>query len=111
MHLGTEVSHYSSHGIREDNPQDETRYYVSCLLSCAKALLRSIRQRWSTENSWHWEGGVPLREDAHRYRVFNGVQILVTLRSLAINAPTPMGSGRSLRASHRWLMTSRACSG
>jgi hypothetical protein len=29
---------------------------------------------------------VPLREDARRYREFNGVQILVTLRSLAINA-------------------------
>jgi len=29
---------------------------------------------------------VPLREDAHRYRVKNGVQILATLRCLAINA-------------------------
>ena len=29
---------------------------------------------------------MPLREDSHRYREFNGVQILATLRSLAINA-------------------------
>ena len=29
---------------------------------------------------------MPLREDAHRYREDNGVQILATLRSLAINA-------------------------
>ena len=29
---------------------------------------------------------VPLREDAHRYREDNGVQILATLRSMAINA-------------------------
>ena len=29
---------------------------------------------------------VPLRKDAHRYREDNGVQILATLRSLAINA-------------------------
>jgi hypothetical protein len=29
---------------------------------------------------------VPLREDAHRYREDNDVQILATLRSLAINA-------------------------
>jgi hypothetical protein len=28
---------------------------------------------------------VPLREDAHHYREFNGIQILATLRSLAIN--------------------------
>jgi hypothetical protein len=52
----------------------------------AKALLRAIRQRWSIENSWHWVRDVPLREDAHRYRENNGVQILATLRSLAINA-------------------------
>ncbi len=29
---------------------------------------------------------MPLREDAHRFRENNGVQILATLRSLAINA-------------------------
>jgi hypothetical protein len=52
----------------------------------AKALLRTIRQRWSIENSWHSVRDVPLREDAHRYREFDGVQILATLRSLAINA-------------------------
>ncbi|MFM7312840.1 MAG: ISAs1 family transposase [Cyanobium sp.] len=75
-----------SHGIREGKPQDETRYYVSSLRTGAKALLRAIRQRWSIENSWHWVRDVPLREDAHRYREFNGVQILATLRSLAINA-------------------------
>lgn len=75
-----------SHGIREGKPQDETRYYVSSLRTGSNALLRTIRQRWSIENSWHWVRDVPLREDAHRYREFNGVQILATLRSLAINA-------------------------
>jgi len=38
------------------------------------------------QNSWHWVRDVPLREDAHRYREFNGVQIWATLRNLAINA-------------------------
>ena len=75
-----------SHGIREGKPQDETRYYVSSLRTGAKALLRAIRQRWSIDSSWHWVRDVPLREDAHRYREFNGVLILATLRSLAINA-------------------------
>ena len=75
-----------SHGIRDGKPQDETRYYVSSLRSGAMALLKAIRQRWSIENSWHWVRDVPLREDAHRYRENNGVQILATLRSLAINA-------------------------
>jgi len=49
-------------------------------------MLKTIRQRWSIGNSWHWVRDVPLREDAHRYREDNGVQILAMLRSLAINA-------------------------
>jgi hypothetical protein len=52
----------------------------------AEALLRAIRQRWSIENSWHWVRDVPLKEDAHRYREFNGAQILATLAILPINA-------------------------
>ena len=75
-----------THGTREGKPQDETRYYVSSLRIGAKAMLKAIRQRWSIENSWHWVRDVPLREDAHRYRENNGVQILATLRSMAINA-------------------------
>jgi predicted transposase YbfD/YdcC len=75
-----------SHGIRDGKPTDETRYYVTSLRTGAKALLRHVRDRWSIENSWHWVRDVPLREDAHRYRENNGVQILATLRSLAINA-------------------------
>jgi predicted transposase YbfD/YdcC len=83
-----------SHGTREGKPQDETRYYVvaehtyrcdSSLRTGAKAMLKAIRQRWSIENSWHWVRDVPLREDAHRYPEDNGVQILATLRSMAIN--------------------------
>jgi hypothetical protein len=45
-----------------------------------------VRDRWSIENSWHWPRDTQLREDAHRYRELNGVQILATLRSLAMNA-------------------------
>jgi predicted transposase YbfD/YdcC len=75
-----------SHGVREGKPQDEIRYYVTSLLTGAETLLKAIRQRWSIENSWHWVRDLPLREDAHRYREVNSVQILATLRSLAINA-------------------------
>jgi len=45
-----------------------------------------LRQRCSIENSWHWVRDVPLRDDAHRCREDNAVQIQATLRSLAINA-------------------------
>ena len=87
-----------SHGTRDGKPQDETRYYVSSLRTGAKALLKAIRQRWSIENCWHWVRDVPLREDAHRYREDNGVQIQATLRSLAINP---------LRLDGIWSITER----
>jgi hypothetical protein len=74
------------HGIRDGVATDETRYSVSSLRTGSKALLRHFRDRWSIENRWHWERDVPLREDTHRYREANGVQILATFCSLAINA-------------------------
>jgi predicted transposase YbfD/YdcC len=75
-----------SHGMRDGKPTDETRYTVSSLRTGAQALLRQVRNRWPIENSWQWVRDVPLREDDHRYRENNDVQILATLRSLAINA-------------------------
>ncbi len=44
------------------------------------------RLSWSIENSWHWPRDTRLKEDSHRYREPNGVQILATLRSRAMNA-------------------------
>ena len=73
-------------GTRDGKPVDETRYYVTSLRTSAKALLQHVRDRWSIENSWHWPRDTQLREDAHRYREVNGVQIMATLRSLAMNA-------------------------
>jgi hypothetical protein len=75
-----------SQGIGDGKSVDETRYYVTCLRIGAEALLRHVRQRWSIENSWHWPRDTQLREDAHRYREDNGVQILARLRTMAINS-------------------------
>jgi hypothetical protein len=75
-----------SKGIRDGKPTDETRYYVTSLRAGAEALLRHVRDRWSIENSWHWPRDTQLKEDSHRYREVNGVQIMATLRSLAMNA-------------------------
>ena len=73
-------------GTRDGKPVDEIRYYVTSLRTSAKALLQHVRDRWSIENSWHWPHDTQLREDAHRYRESNGVRIMATLRSLAMNA-------------------------
>jgi hypothetical protein len=75
-----------SHGTRMGKPQDETHYYVKSLRTGAKAMHKAVRQCWSIENSWHWPRDTQLREDAHRYRESNGVQIMARLRSLAMNA-------------------------
>ena len=52
-------------GSRDGKPTDETRYYVTSLRTSAKALLQHVRDR---------------------YREVNGIQIMATLRSLAMNA-------------------------
>ena len=85
-----------SQGVRDGRRVDETRYYVTSLRTSAKALLRLVRNRWSIENSWHWVRDVTLREDAHRYRETNGVQIIAMLRTMAIN---------SLRLNGIWSVT------
>ena len=72
-------------GTREGRPSDETRYYITSLRTTAKALLQHVRDRWSIENSWHWVRDTQLREDAHRYRERNGVQVLAGLRTVALN--------------------------
>jgi hypothetical protein len=73
-------------GTRKGKTIDETRDYVTSLRTTAKTLLQHARDRWSIENSWHWPRVTQLREDAHRYRESIGVQIMATLRSLAMNA-------------------------
>jgi predicted transposase YbfD/YdcC len=84
----------SSKGKRAGKSIDETRYQVfaertsrcdTSLRTGADALLRQVRDRWSIENSWHWPRDTQLKEDAHRYREVNGVQIMATLKSLAMN--------------------------
>ena len=74
-----------SAGTREGRAINETRYYVTSLRTTAKALLQHVRDRWSIENSWHWVRDTHLREDAHRYRERNGVQVLAGLRTVALN--------------------------
>ncbi len=52
----------------------------------ADALLRHARDRWSIENSWHWQRDTKLNEDGHRYGERNGVGVMAALRSLAMDA-------------------------
>lgn len=73
-------------GSRDGKAVDETRNYVTSLRTSSRALLQHVRDRWSIENSWHWPRDTQLKEDTHHYREVNSVQIMATLRSLAMNA-------------------------
>jgi predicted transposase YbfD/YdcC len=74
-----------SAGTREGRAINETRYYVTSMRTTAKAMPQHVRDRWSIENSWHRVRDTHLREDAHRYRQRNGVQVLARLRTVALN--------------------------
>ena len=62
------------------------RFYVTSPRSSAIALLRLVRKRCSIENSWHWVRLVALRDEAHRYRIAYGVQIVDMSRTMAIDS-------------------------
>jgi hypothetical protein len=67
-----------------------------CAVACVSGGRTAPRKTGVYENSWHWVRDKRLGEDDPRYREANGVQILTTLRSLAINA---------LRLSGFWSLT------
>jgi hypothetical protein len=79
---------------------------TSSLRISAKTLLKHVRDRWSIENSWHWPRDTQLKEDGHRCREVNGIQIMATLRSLAMNALRLDGFGRSPSGWPPWPTTS-----
>ena len=56
------------------------RYYLLSIYLPAKALLRTVRSRWSVENQLHWLLDVALHEDANRARKDNAPEILAILR-------------------------------
>lgn len=98
-----------SQGVRAGTSVDETRDLGTRLRTGAKILLRHVRQRWLIENSWHWVRNTQLWEDAHRYREENGVQILATLRSTAINVLRLDGICSIAAGMAALLTTSKQC--
>ena len=74
-----------SKDTRSGKSINETRCAIGSLRTGADALPRRVRDRWSIENSWHWPLDTLFKEDAHRYRETNGVQIMAALRSMAMN--------------------------
>jgi len=61
------------------------RYYLLSTYLSAKALLRTVRNRWSIENQLHWLLDVVLREDASRARKDNAPENFAIVRKIALN--------------------------
>jgi len=49
-------------------------------------VLWAMQQWQNPGHAWHWCRDTQIKEDAHRYRETNDVQIMATLRSLAMKA-------------------------
>jgi len=100
-----------SDGKREIMPTEEPRYYVASLSTTATTLAQHVQYHGPIERTCHWVRDTQLREDDHRYRERNGVQVLAGLCTVALNllclngfnsSPDPLGAvshnmGLSLR--------------
>jgi predicted transposase YbfD/YdcC len=85
--IGTSwIMELNAAGSRDGKPFRASHLFLTNMSTTPEAMLQLVRDLWSIENSWHWPRGTQPREDDHRYREPNGVQIMVTLTSRAMNA-------------------------
>jgi predicted transposase YbfD/YdcC len=69
----------------ETEETGETAYYLSSRVMTARQAGRSVRRRWSIENSLHYVLDISFREDDSRIRLGNAPRNLAALRDIAIN--------------------------
>lgn len=75
----------SERAVQGEETSRERRYYISSLGADAKQVGRSIRSRWSIENSLHWVLDMGFREDESRIRKDHSPENVATLRHIAMN--------------------------
>lgn len=73
--------------IREINgiKSEETRYYISSLLTSAEKMNTYVREHWCVENKLHWSLDVSFNEDANRARTDNSAENLSVIRRVGLN--------------------------
>jgi predicted transposase YbfD/YdcC len=76
---------YSERRVGDEEPADETRFYVSSLRPQVRPFAEAVRSHWGIENSLHWVLDVTFREDASRLRKDHGPENLGLLRRLAVS--------------------------
>jgi predicted transposase YbfD/YdcC len=69
----------------QDTYQQETRYYILCLVTTVEKFAEASRGHWGIENNVHWILDVTFHEDALRVYDERGAQNLATTRKIALN--------------------------
>jgi len=64
---------------------EETRYYISSLVTSAEKMNTYVREHWCVENKLHWSLDVSFNEDANRTRTDNSAENLSIIRRVGLN--------------------------
>ncbi len=75
----------------------DTRFYISLLEPCPRAILASVRAHWGVENNLHWTIDVTFDEDRGRTGKAPSPLSLAVIRDTAFNILKADKTHRSLR--------------
>ena len=89
-------------GIRQQQPYQQTNYYISSLAVCAAQFALLIRGHWGIENRLHWVKDVVFQEDTLPLRHHNAATNWSLLRNIVINIARQHGYD-SLTKAERFL--------
>lgn len=71
--------------LKTGETSEETRYYISSLITSAEEFLSAVRGHWEVENKLHWVLDVVFREDDCRSRTGYSAENFSMLRQFALN--------------------------
>lgn len=89
-------------GIRQEQPYQQTNYYISSLTTSAAQFALLIRGHWGIENRLHWVKDVVFKEDTSPLSNHNAASNWSLLRSIVINIARQHGYD-SLTKAERFL--------
>lgn len=90
-------------GIRQDQPYQQTNYYISSLAASAAKFALLIRGHWGIENRLHWVKDVVFQEDAAALKYHNAAIKWSLIRNIVINLARQHGYD-SLTKAERFLV-------
>jgi len=72
-------------GIRQQQPYQQTNYYISSLAASAAQFAQFIRGHWRIENCLHWVQDVVFKEDTLPLKHHNAASNWSIIRNIVIN--------------------------